>query len=570
VRDTLLADRFRIRDRVGSGGMGEVWSALDTRMQREVAVKLVQPLPVMGELDTQIRFRREVQLAGRLSHRNIVTVHDWGETTVGGRETLFLVMELVAGVSLRRRFRDSPARWPLAVGWAAQTAQALDAAHRGGVVHRDIKPANVLLTPEGIVKVLDFGVAKFMGDTMRVNELTATGAPIGSPPYMSPEQAKGERGIDHRTDLYSLGCLLYEAVTGRPPFTGSNQYAVLRMQVDDTPVAPRSRVPELPEVLNDLIMDLLAKKPEERPGDAAAVYAALGDILVEHAAALPSGGDLDSAQLIGADGLTRRILGTTWRLRAEAETAAAAVVRQAETLAAAKGRELQRAVDEAEALRQSRGADADTVAQAEREATELRARASEEVRFARLEADETVNQARAVASRTAEKLETQLAERRALSEQDLATRQADGEKRLAEIQHSTELLHLEAEKLLTDADRRARQIVETAQRQSEEELAELTSRRDTINAQLISAREMLVHTVGGDGSVPGELPPLTVEFSMERRGYHRGQVDLQLGRLRKAEGLEPGFSGFELARRGYNRQQVDTYISFLERLQLPR
>ncbi|MGO4418051.1 serine/threonine-protein kinase, partial [Streptomyces sp. MCAF7] len=175
MQDTLLAGRFRIVSRVGSGAMGEVWSALDERMQREVAVKLVQALPSMGEVETQIRFRREVQLAGRLSHRNIVTVHDWGEVTIGGRETLYLVMELVSGVSLRRRLKESVPHWTLAAGWAGQIAQGLQAAHRANVVHRDIKPANVLLAPDGTVKVLDFGIAKFMGDTMRVNELTATG-----------------------------------------------------------------------------------------------------------------------------------------------------------------------------------------------------------------------------------------------------------------------------------------------------------------------------------------------------------------------------------------------------------
>jgi serine/threonine protein kinase len=210
VLNEVLADRFRITDLLGSGGMGQVWAAQDERMRREVAVKIVHPQFGMGEAETQARFRREVQLAGRLVHQNIVTVHDWGEVRVDDRrKTLYLVMELVRGVSLHKRLREpTPTPWPLAVAWAAQIAQALDAAHRQGVVHRDLKPANVLLTPEGAVKVLDFGIAKFMGDTLGAHELTVTGTPLGSPMYMSPEQAEGAREIDHRSDLYSLGCLL--------------------------------------------------------------------------------------------------------------------------------------------------------------------------------------------------------------------------------------------------------------------------------------------------------------------------------------------------------------------------
>src|SRR4051812_2137470 len=143
--------------------MGRVWAAQDERMRRDVAVKIVHPQYGMDEVETRARFRREVQLAGLLAHQNIVTVHDWGETTVDGRPTLFFVMELVKGQPLDRRLKESTPAWPLAVGWGAQIAEALRAAHRAGVVHRDIKPANALLTPDGTVKVLDFGVAKFMG-----------------------------------------------------------------------------------------------------------------------------------------------------------------------------------------------------------------------------------------------------------------------------------------------------------------------------------------------------------------------------------------------------------------------
>ncbi|MFG2463875.1 protein kinase [Streptomyces canus] len=287
----VVAGRFRITGLLGSGGMGQVWAAEDVRMRRDVAVKVVHPQHGMGEAETQARFQREVQLAGRLCHQNIVTVHDWGEVDVdGGRETLYLVMELVRGVPLGKRLKDGVLPWALAVAWAAQIAQALDAAHRQGVVHRDIKPANVLLTDEGTVKVLDFGVAKFMGETVEARDLTVTGAPLGSPMYMSPEQAQGLREIDHRSDLYSLGCLLYHAVTGRPPFTSATPWAVLRMQIEDKPVPPAARRYGIPAPLDDLILRLLAKNPEDRPDSAAAVHETLATILVEHAL-MPRDGD---------------------------------------------------------------------------------------------------------------------------------------------------------------------------------------------------------------------------------------------------------------------------------------
>lgn len=317
----VLAGRFRITGLLGSGGMGRVWAAEDERMRRDVAVKVVYPQYGMGEAETQARFQREVQLAGRLAHRNIVTVHDWGEATVEGRPTLFLVMELVRGESLQARLKAWPPGpgWPLGVSWAAQIAEALHAAHRQGVVHRDIKPANALLTPEGTVKVLDFGVAKFMGETIGARELTVTGTPVGSPSYMSPEQAEGAKTIDHRSDLYSLGCLLYHAATGRPPFTGNSHWAVLRQQIQDIPVPPASRSLGLPAALNDLILALLAKRPEDRPADAAAVCETLSTLLADHAMTMPGGTILDVTELGHGHSVSGLILKRAWELRAEAE-----------------------------------------------------------------------------------------------------------------------------------------------------------------------------------------------------------------------------------------------------------
>jgi serine/threonine protein kinase len=197
VRDTVLEGRFRLTEPLGSGGMGEVWAALDERMHREVAIKLVQELPGIGGRETALRFQREVRSAGSLSHRNIVTVHDWGEATVDGHRTLFMVMERLRGESLGDVLDGSSPDWRDAVEWASSVALALELAHSRGIIHRDIKPANVLLTSDGTVKVLDFGIAKFVGDTLRTNELTKTGRWIGTPAYMSPEQARGDKTVDH-------------------------------------------------------------------------------------------------------------------------------------------------------------------------------------------------------------------------------------------------------------------------------------------------------------------------------------------------------------------------------------
>ncbi|ELP71254.1 MULTISPECIES: serine/threonine-protein kinase [Streptomyces] len=332
MQGVLLDGRFRIGHRLGAGAMGQVWSAQDERMRRDVAVKVVHPQYGMDEAETQARFQREVQLAGRLSHQNIVTMHDWGEVTVDGRPTLFLVMELVHGVPLHRRLKESTPAWPLAVGWAAQMAEALHAAHSQGVVHRDIKPANALLTPEGMVKVLDFGVAKFMGETIGARELTVAGTPVGSPSYMSPEQADGDTKIDHRSDLYSLGCLLYHAVTGQPPFTGSSQLAVLRKQMQDAPEPPASHVVGLPVLLNDLILKLLAKRPEDRPADAAIVYDALSALLADHAASRAAESILDVSQLgLGHNhAVSGRLLNRAWELFQQADRTAASAKAQAD------------------------------------------------------------------------------------------------------------------------------------------------------------------------------------------------------------------------------------------------
>ncbi|MEU2133375.1 serine/threonine-protein kinase [Streptomyces sp. NPDC018352] len=562
MQGVLLAERFRIKDRLGAGGMGEVWSAQDERMRRGVAVKLVRALPSVDESETRARFQREVQLAGRLSHQNIVTVHDFGEVPVSGHQTLYLVMELVPGISLRQRLKKSTPPWPMAVGWAVQITQALHAAHLQGIVHRDIKPANVLLTPAGTAKVLDFGVAKFMGDTEITQALTATGAVLGSPPYMSPEQAEGVREIDHRTDLYSLGCLLYDAVTGRPPFDGHHPMAVLRMHLDETPTEPGALVEGLPGPLNDLIMSLLAKRPDDRPSNAADVHDTLCTVLIDHATTLPGGNLLDVVQLGHADSLAARFLKESWQVWLRTQTRSASKLEKADALFA-----------EAEAhLEATRTEAVEAAAESEARLAEVRKQAEQ-------------------------------------TDRELAAQRAEAENKLAETESRTERLRWETEQMRTDAERQGERVVEKARLQA----------ADIVAAAKAEAARILIETVrertarsgvagrGTDGSPFG--------FELVRRGYDRARVDDYISRLvadrdsklaqvvtleesvrdlhyfaslegrrdsspaaearRRAAGAAAADvraqrsgmvgppPGFELVRRGYDRAQVDERISEL-------
>lgn len=430
----VLAGRFRITGLLGSGGMGQVWAAEDERMRRDVAIKVVHPQYGVGESETQARFQREVQLAGRLAHQNIVTVHDWGEVRVDDRrKTLYLVMELVRGVSLAKRVKGTvPTPWPLAVGWAAQITLALEAAHSHGVVHRDIKPANALLTPDGTVKVLDFGVAKFMGETIGARELTVTGEPLGSPMYMSPEQALGDREIDHRSDLYSLGCLLYHAVTGTPPFTSATPWAVLRMQIDDAPVAPVERAGGIPDRLNHLILHLLAKRPEERPPDAASVHETLVTVLVEHALTSSGGETLDTAELGRGAALPVRLLKAA-RLKAD--------------------RLLEATTDEV--TRRSTRAERDLAAR--QEAAELRLRLLTDT--SRAEAEQALAEAHAAAKRITEGAKTAAARARmAAAARTLLYHRSAGAEAVERVADARE----SARRIVADARAEAERIVAEA------------------------------------------------------------------------------------------------------------
>ncbi|MCW1099383.1 tetratricopeptide repeat protein [Streptomyces sp. RS2] len=268
--DTLIQGRYRLLERIGRGGMGEVWRARDESLGRRIAVKCLKPLGTPHDHSfTRVlreRFRREARVAAALQHRGVTVVHDFGDWD----GVLFLVMELLEGHDLSRLLEDNKGH-PLPVAdvldIAEQVASALAYTHEQGIVHRDLKPANIVRTADGTVKICDFGIARLGHDAGFTARLTGTGIAMGTPHYMSPEQIGGDE-VDLRSDLYSLGCVLYEIATGVPPFDLDDAWAILVGHRDTEPAPPRTRRAELPGYLDRIILDLLAKRPEQRPDDA--------------------------------------------------------------------------------------------------------------------------------------------------------------------------------------------------------------------------------------------------------------------------------------------------------------
>lgn len=334
----LVSGRYELSEQIGQGGMGQVWTAYDQRLDRRVAVKLLRPDRAAGQDADELRHRfvRECRVTAQVDHPGLVTVHDAGSED----DDLFLVMQHVDGIDLAEHIeRNRPYPWQWALSVAAQLCAVLCAVHAVPIVHRDLKPRNVMVRPDGAVTVLDLGVASVMDtDSTR---LTHTGLPIGSPAYMAPEQAMGG-AVGPYTDLYALGILLYELLTGNVPFDGATVLGVLHSHLYEKPIPVRSKRPEIPEPLESLVNRLLEKDPQHRPDSAQEVYEALAPLLPAPARGAPTG-VLDP---------TRPFVrpGAPWPDRAGAPTPAAIPARPAAPPTASVPSEVARAVDDVKRL----------------------------------------------------------------------------------------------------------------------------------------------------------------------------------------------------------------------------
>jgi serine/threonine protein kinase len=263
--------RYRLVRRLGEGGMGQVWEGNDETLGRPVAVKLISVLAGGGSRGEEMRarFLREARITAALQHPNIVTLHDLGEAEAEGGTTPFLVMERLRGEGLDGVLRRGPVTLTAAVRWGTQICDALGEAHVNGILHRDIKPANIVITTSGLVKVLDFGIARAADPSATDDRLTQTGFMVGTPQYMAPEQARGKP--EPRSDLYALGCVLFEMITGRLPFLGSDALSYLSAHLMEEPPMPSSVAPGIPGEWDSAVLRLLRKEPAERYRSASAV-----------------------------------------------------------------------------------------------------------------------------------------------------------------------------------------------------------------------------------------------------------------------------------------------------------
>ncbi|MCX2968065.1 MULTISPECIES: protein kinase domain-containing protein [Streptomyces] len=258
----LVGDgRYRLTRRLGRGGMAEVFAAEDVRLGRTVAVKLLRA-DLAEDPTAKARFTREAQSVAGLNHHAVVAVYDSGEDTADGATVPYIVMELVEGRTIRELLLTADAPPPdQALIIVSGVLEALAYSHQHGIVHRDIKPANVIITDTGAVKVMDFGIARALHGVSTT--MTQTGMVMGTPQYLSPEQALGKT-VDARSDLYATGCLLYELLTRRPPFTGETPLSVVYQHVQDEPVRPSEVTDGVPPELDGLVMRSLAKDPDDR------------------------------------------------------------------------------------------------------------------------------------------------------------------------------------------------------------------------------------------------------------------------------------------------------------------
>jgi serine/threonine-protein kinase len=263
-----VVGNYEIVERLGEGGMGTVWRAVDVMLERSVAIKAIRA-DLAAEPQIVERFRSEAKILARVHHPAIATIYSFFRD--GGE--LYLAMEFVRGRSLARVLVEEGAlAWPRAVALTVGALEGIEQVHRTGIIHRDLKPDNLMLTEAGDIKVMDFGIAR----VANTHHLTRTGFMVGTLRYMSPEQLRGE-SVDHRADLYSLGVCLYEMLTGRVPFPGGSEYEAIRALVEDPPVPPGTIVPGIPAWLDRVVLTALAKTPEERFPSAAAMAESLGE-----------------------------------------------------------------------------------------------------------------------------------------------------------------------------------------------------------------------------------------------------------------------------------------------------
>src|SRR4051812_49345084 len=294
----VLGERYEIGGVLGRGGMAEVHRGRDLRLGREVAVKVLRS-DLARDPSFQVRFRREAQAAASLNHPAIVAVYDTGEDRTTTGATPYIVMEYVEGETLRdviRREGHLPSE--RAMSLAADICGALDFSHRNGIVHRDVKPGNVMITPQGSVKVMDFGIARAVSDSAAT--MTSTAAVIGTAQYLSPEQARGE-SVDARSDVYSMGCLLYELVTGAPPFSGDSPVAVASQHVREDPRLPSSINRAIPPELDAILLKAMSKNPANRYQSAADMRNDLLRALAgQRVEATPVMGDAEKTTILAA------------------------------------------------------------------------------------------------------------------------------------------------------------------------------------------------------------------------------------------------------------------------------
>ncbi|GGC64269.1 Stk1 family PASTA domain-containing Ser/Thr kinase [Hoyosella rhizosphaerae] len=256
-----LSGRYELGETIGFGGMSEVHRAHDRRLQRDVAIKVLRP-DLARDPTFYLRFRREAQNAASLNNSTIVAVYDTGEAETDLGPLPYIVMEIVEGDTLRDLVRASgPMEPDYAMRVIAEVCTALEFSHTNGIIHRDVKPANIMVSHSGAVKVMDFGISRAISDA--TNSVTQTATVIGTAHYLSPEQARGEK-VDARSDIYSLGCVLYEVATGEPPFTGDTPVSVAYQHVKEDPVQPSKVNPSVPRALDAIILKAMSKNPANR------------------------------------------------------------------------------------------------------------------------------------------------------------------------------------------------------------------------------------------------------------------------------------------------------------------